>query len=110
MFLIPKLYSNYTTAAGQRVLVVEKSPHLGGRCSHRDRNGCRVTTGAIMIPMAESSAIRQAFDLLDVPMDMIELTGRVRYRLPHGDFDQARSGGGLRGTIRFALQTAGRVT
>ncbi len=92
------------TAAGQRVLVVEKSPHLGGRCSHRDRNGCRVTTGAIMIPMAESSAIRQAFDLLEVPMDMIELTGRMRYRLPHGDFDQAKSGGGLRGIIRFALE------
>ena len=92
------------TAAGLRVLVVEKSPHLGGRCSHRDRNGCRVTTGAIMIPMAESSAIRQAFDLLDVPMDMIELTGRMRYRLPHGDFDQAKSGGGLRGIIRFALE------
>jgi phytoene dehydrogenase-like protein len=92
------------TAAGQCVLVVEKSPHLGGRCSHRDRNGCRVTTGAIMIPMAESSAIRQAFDLLEVPMDMIELTGRMRYRLPHGDFDQAKSGGGLRGIIRFALE------
>jgi len=92
------------TAAGQRVLVVEKSPHLGGRCSHRDRNGCRVTTGAIMIPMAESSAIRQAFDLLEVPMNMIELTGRMRYRLAHGDFDQARSGGGLRGIIKFALE------
>jgi phytoene dehydrogenase-like protein len=92
------------TAAGQRVLVVEKSPYLGGRCSHRDRDGCRVTTGAIMIPMAESSAIRQAFDLLEVPMDMIELTGRMRYRLPHGDFDQAKSGGGLRGIIRFALE------
>lgn len=92
------------TAAGQRVLVVEKSPHLGGRCSHRDRNGCRVTTGAIMIPMAENSAIRQAFDLLEVPMNMIELTGRMRYRLAHGDFDQAKSGGGLRGIIKFALE------
>ena len=92
------------TASGQRVLVVEKSPHLGGRCSHRDRNGCRVTTGAIMIPMAENSAIRQAFDLLEVPMDMIELTGRMRYRLPHGDYDQKESGGGLRGIIRFAFE------
>lgn len=91
------------TAAGQKVLVVEKSPHLGGRCSHRSRKGCRVTTGAIMVPMAESSTIRQAFDLLEVPMNMIELTGRMRYRLQHGDFDQAKSGGGLRGIIRFAL-------
>ncbi|MGB5163803.1 MAG: NAD(P)/FAD-dependent oxidoreductase [Woeseiaceae bacterium] len=92
------------TAAGQRVLVVEKSPHLGGRCSHRERDGCRVTTGAIMIPIAENSAIRQAFDMLDVPMDMIELTGRMRYRLPHGDYDQQKSGGGLRGIIGFAFE------
>ena len=30
-------------AAGHRVLLTEKSPYLGGRCSHRDRGGCRVT-------------------------------------------------------------------
>lgn len=92
------------TAAGQRVVLVEKSPHLGGRCSHRSRNGCRVTTGAIMVPMAKESAIREAFNMLDVPMDMIELTGRMRYRLPHGDFDQQKSGGGLRGLIKFAFE------
>ena len=67
------------------------------------RKDCRVTTGAIMIPMARESAIREAFDALDVPMDMIELTGRMRYRLPHGDYDQASSGGGLRGLIGFAF-------
>ncbi|MCP4302772.1 MAG: FAD-dependent oxidoreductase, partial [Gammaproteobacteria bacterium] len=49
------------TAAGQKVLVVEKSPHLGGRCSHRKRGQFTVTTGAIMIPMAKHSAIREAF-------------------------------------------------
>ena len=92
------------TAAGQRVLVLEKSPYLGGRCSHRMKNECRVTTGAIMIPMAPTSAIREAFDLLDVPMNMIELTGRMRYRLQHGEYDQQQSGGGLRGVIKFALQ------
>lgn len=92
------------TSAGQRVLLVEKSPYLGGRCSHRDRRGCIVTTGAIMIPMAKTSAIREAFDLLDVPMEMIELTGRMRYRLEHGDFDQALSGGGLKGVMEFAFE------
>jgi phytoene dehydrogenase-like protein len=91
------------TAAGRHVLLIEKSPHLGGRCSHRIRKDCRVTTGAIMIPMAKESAIREAFDALGVPMDMIELTGRMRYRLPHGDYDQATSGGGLRGLIGFAF-------
>lgn len=92
------------TAAGRTVLVVEKSKYLGGRCSHRERGPFTVTTGAIMIPMAKSSAIREAFDLLDVPMDMIELTGRMRYRLPHGDYDQEKEGGGLRGLIRFAFE------
>ena len=92
------------TAAGRRVLVAERSPYLGGRCSHRERDGVIVTTGAIMIPMAPSSAIREAFDGLDVPMDMIELTGRMMYRLPHGDYDQAKDGGGLRGLIAFAFE------
>lgn len=91
------------TAAGRRVLLLEKSGHLGGRCSHRERDGFRVTTGAIMIPMAEHNATREPFDLLGVPLDMIELTGRMRYRLRHGDYDQAQSGGGLRGLIAFAF-------
>lgn len=91
------------SAAGRRVLVLEKSGHLGGRCSHRERDGFRVTTGAIMIPMAEHNATREPFDLLGVPLQMIELTGRMRYRLRHGDFDQAKSGGGLRGLIAFAF-------
>lgn len=92
------------TAAGQRVLVVEKTPYLGGRCSHRKRDSAIVTTGAIMISIAVHSAIREAFDLVDAPMDMIELTGRMMYRLPHGDFDQAKEGGGLRGLIQFAFE------
>src|SRR5512140_2575103 len=91
------------SAAGKRVLVLEKSGHLGGRCSHREHDGVRVTTGAIMIPMAEHNATREPFDLLGVPLAMIELTGRMRYRLRHGDFDQAANGGGLRALIAFAF-------
>ena len=90
------------TAAGHRVLVVEKSPHLGGRCSHRRRGPYTVTTGAIMIPMGPNSAIREAFDLAGASMDMVELTGRMRYRLEHGDYDLPESGGGLLGMIQFA--------
>lgn len=92
------------TAAGKRVLVLEKSRHLGGRCSHRNRNGTTVTTGAIMIPMGEQNATREPFDMLGVPMNMIELTGRMRYRLAHGDYDLAESGGGLRGLIAWAFE------
>jgi phytoene dehydrogenase-like protein len=54
--------------------------------------------------MAKHSAIREAFDLVGAPMNMIELTGRMRYRLPHGDYDQSQSGGGLLGIIQFAFE------
>lgn len=90
------------TAAGHKVLLIEKSSYLGGRCSHRIKGPYTVTTGAIMIPMAKQSAITEAFDLVNAPMNMIELTGRMRYRLPHGDYDLPESGRGLLGMIEFA--------
>jgi phytoene dehydrogenase-like protein len=92
------------TAAGYKVIVLEKSRYLGGRCSHRVRDGFTVTTGAIMIPMAENSAIRQAFDSVGAQMDMVETTGRMRYRLAHGDYDLPKTGGGLLSMIEFALE------
>jgi len=92
------------TAKGFKVLVVEKSRYLGGRCSHRIRKGNIVTTGAIMIPMGKRSAIREAFDAVGAKMDMIDITGRMRYRLAHGDYDVPSGGGGLYGMIEFAMQ------
>ena len=92
------------TAAGYKVIVLEKSRHLGGRCSHRLREGFTVTTGAIMIPIGENSAIRQTFDLVGAQMDMVETTGRMRYRLAHGDYDLPKTGGGLLSMIEFALE------
>lgn len=94
----------YLVAGGKRVAVIEKSPYLGGRCSHRVREDCLVTTGALMIPMGSGSAIRQAFAALNVDMDMINLTGKMRYRLNHGDYDISPKGGGLLGMIEFAMQ------
>ncbi len=94
----------YLTAAGYRVLVLEKSRYMGGRCSHRERDGFTVTTGAIMVPMGPDSAIRQAFDAVGADMDMVETTGRMRYRMLHGDYDLPRVGGGLRGMIEFAFE------
>ena len=91
------------TGAGKKVLVVEKSPYLGGRCGHRVRQDCLVTTGALMIPMGPNSAIRQAFDAVGAEMDMVDLTGRMRYRLSHGDYDVPPGGGGLYGMIEFAM-------
>jgi len=91
-------------ATGRKVIVIEKSPYLGGRCSHRKRDGFTVTTGAIMIPMGEDSAIRQAFDSVGAPMDMVETTGRMRYRLSHGDYDLPKTNGGLLSIIEFAFE------
>lgn len=91
------------TAKGFKVLVVEKSRYLGGRCSHRVRKDCTVTTGAIMIPMGPNSAIREAFDAVGAEMDMVDITGRMRYRLVHGDYDVPPGGGGLYGMIEFAM-------
>ena len=92
------------TSAGMRVLVAEKSPYLGGRCGHRERKGCLVTSGAMMIPTGPNSAIREAFDAVGIDMDVIDLTGRMRYRLGHGDYDLPPTGGGLYGMIEFAAQ------
>ena len=92
------------TAKGFKVAVLEKSRHLGGRCSHRVREECYVSTGAIMIPMGENSAIRQAFDAVGAEMDMVDITGHVRYRLHHGDYDLPPVGGGLYGMIEFAFK------
>lgn len=92
------------TAAGQRVCLIERSAQLGGRASHRVRSENIVTTGAIMVPMGPASNIRGAFDSLDVEMDMIETTGKLRYRLDHGDYDLPEGGGGLYGMIEFAFQ------
>ncbi len=92
------------TGAGKKVLLVEKSPYLGGRCSHRTREDCEVTTGALMVPMGPRSAIREAFDAVGADMDMVDLTGRMRYRLAHGDYDTPDDGGGLYGMIEFAMQ------
>jgi len=92
------------TGAGLKVLIVEKSPYLGGRCSHRVREDCIVTTGALMLPMGANCAIRQAFDAVGAEMDMVDLTGRMRYRLSHGDYDLPPGGGGLFGMIEFAMQ------
>lgn len=92
------------TGAGKKVLLIEKSRYLGGRCSHRVRMDSKVTTGALMVPMGPNSAIRQAFNAVNAEMDMVDLTGRMRYRLSHGDFDLPQGGGGLYKMIEFAMQ------
>lgn len=94
----------FLTAAGQKVLLLEKSPYLGGRCSDRLREGCRVTTGALMLSYGPNSAIRQGFDAVGAKMEMVDTTHGMRYRLAHGDYELPAGGGGLLGMIEFAMQ------
>ena len=97
------------TALGMKVIILEKSSYPGGRCSHRLRQDCRVTTGALMIPMGPDSAIRQDIDEVCAQMDMIDITGRMRYLLDHGDYYMPPGGGGLQGMIEFAMQDESRA-
>jgi phytoene dehydrogenase-like protein len=85
----------WLASAGLKVAVLERSGHLGGRASHRVRRDSIVTTGAIMIPTGPGSAIRQAFDAVGAEMNMVDTTGRMRYRLAHGDYTAALMGVGI---------------
>jgi len=92
------------TARGMKVLVVEKSRRLGGRCSHYESRGFKITTGAMMIPMGEKTAFRQTFDALDVPLLVRPMADGNRYRLPHGEYEVPAKGGGLLGMLQFACR------
>lgn len=96
-------------AAGMKVAVVEKSLRLGGRCSHVDRDGFLVTTGATMIPMGEKTAFRQTFDALGVELKVRKLGGGNRYRLPGREYEVPAEGGGLMGMLQFATRDEGKA-
>lgn len=91
-------------AAGMKVAVVEKSLRLGGRCSHVDRDGFLVTTGATMIPMGAKTAFRQTFDAVGVDLKVRKLGSPNRYRLPDGEYEVPEGGGGLMGMLQFATR------
>lgn len=91
-------------AGGMRVILIEKSPRLGGRCSHIDKEGFKITTGAMMIPMGETTAFRQSFEAVGAALNVRPMADPNRYRLPHGEYEVPAKGGGLLGMIRFAFQ------
>ena len=94
-------------AEGLTVSVIEKLAYLGGRFSTRNIHGCKVTTGAIMVPFGERSAFHETFHLMETPFDVREGKGGFRYRLSHGEFDvPPEGGGGLLGMLQFATGDA----
>lgn len=94
-------------AEGLSVAVIEKLDILGGRFSTRNIHGCKVTTGAIMVPFGERSAFHETFRLVNAPFDVREGQGGFRYRLSHGEYDvPTEGGGGLLGMMEFAMGDA----
>lgn len=95
---------------GLKVLVIEKLAHLGGRFSTRNLHGCKVTTGAIMVPFGERSAFHETFQLMEAPFNVREGEGGFRYRLHHGEYDvPPEGGGGLIGMLQFATGDASQA-
>jgi phytoene dehydrogenase-like protein len=94
-------------AEGLKVSVVERLAALGGRCSTRGIRGCKVTTGAIMVPFGERSAFHETFRLMGATFNVREGKGGFRYRLRHGEYDApTEGGGGLLGMLKFAMGEA----
>lgn len=94
-------------AEGLKVSVVERLAVLGGRFSTRDIRGCRVTTGAIMVPFGERSAFHETFQRMGATFNVREGKGGFRYRLRHGEYDApTEGGGGLLGMMEFAMGEA----
>jgi phytoene dehydrogenase-like protein len=87
-----------------KVLVLERLPFLGGRFSTRNIKGFKIPTGAMIFPYGKRSAFQEAFDLMRTPLPAKSPKGEITYRLPHGDYELPKQGGGLYGMLEFALQ------
>lgn len=88
---------------GLKVMVAEKLPYVGGRFSSREYKGYQISTGAIMVPYGQTSALQEAFDLVQAEMRIREAKAGFRFRLKSGDFDTPIDGVDLTALLRFAM-------
>lgn len=88
---------------GLKVIVAEKLPYLGGRFSSRKYKGYAISTGAIMVPFGQTSALQEAFDLVQAQMQVREAKSRFRFRLKGGEFDTPHDNFDLMALLRFAM-------
>ncbi len=95
---------------GMKVCVVERLSRLGGRFSTRDIKGCKITTGAIMVPYGKTSIFHEAFELLKAPFNVRLSKGGFCYRTSDGDLEiPPEGGGGLLSMFKFALKDDKKV-
>jgi phytoene dehydrogenase-like protein len=89
---------------GLKVLVAEKLPYVGGRFSSREYKGYQISTGAIMVPYGDVSAVQQAFDLVQARMHIRSAENGFRFRLESGDYDTSLDQPDLTDLLRFAME------
>ena len=85
--------------SGRRVLVLERLPFLGGRCSSLEHQGFHITTGAISIECG--TALEQTFHEVGASFDVRRPCPRVRYRIEGKDYQMPERGG-----LRFLVSIA----
>ena len=88
---------------GLKVMVTEKLPYVGGRFSSREYRGYQISTGAIMVPYGQASALQEAFDLVQAQMRIREAKAGFRFRLESGDYDTPLGQTDLSELLRFAM-------
>lgn len=89
---------------GLKVIVAEKLPYVGGRFSSRTYKGYEISTGAIMVPYGEVSALQEAFDLVEAKMHIRTAKSGFRFRLKSGDYDTPLDQADLTELLRFAME------
>ncbi|MFC1907699.1 phytoene desaturase family protein [Chloroflexota bacterium] len=76
--------------AGYQILLVERTPLLGGRCSTMEYQDFKLTTG--VISMSPGATVNQVFNEVGAPFDVIHVT-RLAYRVAGKDYEMPLKGG-----------------
>ena len=81
------------TAAGRKVLVLERLDRVGGRAGSEQIDGFTVNVGAIAIELG--STFEETFSLLDVPLDIREPSPATVFRIKGKLINVSKGGWGM---------------
>lgn len=87
--------------AGYRVLVAEKLPFLGGRCSTAEYQGFKISTGAIGVEMG--GPLEETFRAVGAPFEVQRPSPQLAYRVDGRDYVMPPKGG-----LRWLLHQVAR--